>query len=568
MSRSYLHNILPVTAICLLQGCISDDLNLSHAKEFAVSIGDEGVTLPGVSSFDVPLSQLIEVSEESELMIDSITGDFLFYKKGDDMDSTVIRIGQGSICDGTDCYSTICLTSDSSVVLTPNKRFPDFGSLSFENTFFPSFPGDALKDGILDISYVETTLTIDFDYAFENVTGFDYLDQVEYVVPSFYDLVDESELIETNVPVNAGTHSHSIHVKGVRFDNKDLRDGDVAWVNPIYRCFELHGAFKIKGNVKSVNIAEYQSSNVPTLQSRLIVGTLGTDRVTGRFNQVELIDFPPMEFHDLPDFIQDEEVEIDVENPICRLSLKSEVPVNVTMNAEIIGIKDGAEISRVSVGRDYGTEEILFEGADEGEMKTTNIWLSRIPVDVPDSVEKNIVIPEIANIMRRIPDQFNFNLSASTDSTQQVTLSLSDEYCAIPTYELIVPLKMGPNMKIVYSKELEGMGEKLSHLDFTSLLVTANVINNLPLDIEIKAVAYDIDGAELGDVQIVTPASIPAYQTSNIELSLTDTTEGATLKKIETVSLKIYATSSEKLAGVTLNRNQNLRMEEVRVSIY
>lgn len=53
---------------------------------------------------------------------------------------------------------------------------------------------------------------------------------------------------------------------------------------------------------------------------------------------------------------------INVENPICRLSLNSEVPANVNMNAEIIGIKGGEEISHLRVGKDFDTEPILFEG--------------------------------------------------------------------------------------------------------------------------------------------------------------------------------------------------------------
>ncbi len=77
----------------LVPGCISDDLNLSKEKQLAISIGAEGLSFPGTSSFDVPLSQLIEISEGSELMADSITGDYLFYKLGDDMDSTTISIG-------------------------------------------------------------------------------------------------------------------------------------------------------------------------------------------------------------------------------------------------------------------------------------------------------------------------------------------------------------------------------------------------------------------------------------------------------------------------------------------
>jgi len=567
MRKQQIGLFICLVGLGLISGCISEDLNLSHEKVLAISIGEEGIVLPGESSFDVPLSQLIDITEDGELMIDSLTGNFLFYKRGDDLDSTIICVGQGSICDGTEDYSTMPLLDNPFVTITPNKRFPEFASLSFENTIAPSFAGDNVKDGIVDISYVETSLTIDIDYALTDVRGFEYFDKIEYVVPSFYDLEDESELVEMNVPVSEGTHSHQIHVKGVRFGANDFAAGDTAFIDPVSRTFYLRGSVKIKGTVKSMFLEEFNTAENPVIDFRLIVGTLGTSRVTGRFNQREVIDFDPIVFHDLPDFIQDEEVVVDVKNPVCRLSLKSQVPTTVSMNAEIIGDKGGVEISHVNIGEAYGTHEIKFPGAAEGETKTTNIWISRIPMEVPDSVDQNIVIPEIADIMRKIPDLFRFVLSANTDSTELTTLSLSEEYEAIPYYELVVPLQLGPNMKIVYTKEMDELGSKLKHLDFTEMNMSAHVINNLPLNVTVKAVAYDISGQELTNIALDMPVAIPAFGTSDFSFDFYSRTQPEEIKKIERVALKIYAESSEELAGHYLNKDQNLRMENVEISV-
>lgn len=561
--------VIGLFGLLTMQSCISDDLNLRRERVIAIGIGEEGLNLPGTSSFDIPLSQLIEISEESELTVDSLTGDYLFYKMGDDMDSTVISIGQGSICDATEEQISVSLFADTVAVLTPNKRFPEFATLDFECTLVPQFEGDILKEGICDLEYIKTTLSIDIECMIEGLNGVEYLDQIEYEVPSFYDLEDPSELIEKNVPV-VGLHRHEIHVKGINFRPEHLREGESIGIIRIddLQLFDFHGAVRIKGKAKNVNIEDFQQSHNPMFHSRVVMGSMGTTEVTGHFREREIIDFPPMEFHDLPEFIQDEEVEIDIENPICRLSLNSEVPANVNMSAEIIGIKGEEVISHLRVGKDFDTEPILFEGATMGTMRRTNIWISRIPVEnLPDTVDQNIVIPEIADIMRRIPDRFNILLTACTDSAQLVTLSLSEEYKAIPRYELVAPLKMGPNMKIVYTKELEELGSKIEHLDFSSLTLTAKVLNHLPLNIEIQAVAYDAQGEELSEVKIDKPALIPAFETSDIRFSLSCPSNDAYLKRIDKVELKILASSSEELAGISLNKNQNLRMEEVTISV-
>jgi len=566
LNKHFIYYLL-IALIGMLHGCISDDLDLSKKKTIAISIGGEGLTFSGSNSFDVPLSQLIDVSDDSELTIDSITGDFLFYKRGDDMDSTVISIGQGSICDAVEEYVSASLFSDTCAILSPSKRYPDFASLDFECSVTPKYNADQLKDGIAELIFVNATTAIDIDFAFEGVAGIDNIDEIKFEIPSFYELEDSTELSLKNISIS-GTHSHHIHIKGLSFDSSRLKDGEYIGITPIWRQISMVGKVQLKGKVKSVNIEEFQSSDNPMLHCRFTMGSLGTTEVTGRFAQREIIDFPPMVFHDLPDFIQDEDVEIDVENPICRLSLNSEVPASVDMNAEIIGIKGGQEISHLRVGTDFKTHPIRFEGAKKGEMRKTNIWLSRVPVEnLPDTVDQNIVIPEIADIMRHIPDQFNILLTACTDSTQEVTLSLSEEYKAIPTYELVAPLKLGPNMRIVYTKELERLGPKIKHLDFSSITLTAKVQNHLPLNVNIVAIAYDEEGEELKEVIVETPVLISAFSESEILFSISSPSNEFALKKIDKIRLKIYASSSEELAGISLNKDQNLRMEEVNICI-
>lgn len=563
----------------LFSACITDKYDFDKELSLGLSFAEEGLMLPFENDVDIPMSQLIELNDSSELKIDSLTGNYLFYKVKNDMDSVDVSVQHGSLCNGTMDDLDYMLHDNPDVVLTPNSRYPEFASMTFETLIVPSFDPDQLKESIRELVYMDVNLDIVVTMNYNGIEGLNYINELQYEVPFFFVVADKSELRETNVRAE-GLHSHTIHVVGVDFRRISPYKGEKIGIDPVTHRLDMHGGVRIKGTARTVNIADFKAANNPQINYRVSVGTLGTLGVTGRFYDQERVDIDPIEFDNLPDFIKDEEVSLDIENPVIRLSLWNQVPADISLNAVLTGMRDEKAISKLEIGSDYGTSNITFRGSKFGDEEgvRTHIWVSRRPVDhLPDTVSENVIIPEVMEIVRHMPDAIQIEASACTDSTKVITMSLSQKYKAVPAYEMVVPLKIGKDMKIVYNKDFEDLHKNLKHIDLHEIIITAQAENHLPLDMRMKMEAYDINGKEINGLNYEMPDlenPIPGFNgssilsagvISNFTISIKNAGSDNCLRQLDHLRLKIYATSSVELEGQFLNRNQNLQLRNIKV---
>lgn len=578
MMKKLIFSLFVIIAGCLFATCITDKYDFDKDVRLGLSFAEEGFVLPSESDIDIPMSQIISLNDSSELMVDSLTGNYLFYKIKDDMDTVSVCMQRGSLCNGTMDEMDYPLLNNPLVELTPNKRNPEFASLTFESVIYPSFEPDHLQESIRELFYMEVNLDIEVTMNFDRIQGFSYFNELQYEVPFFFVVADEADLIEKNVKAD-GLHTHKIHVVGVDFTRISPYAGDVIGINPSNHHLMMRGSVRVRGNAKTVNISDYESATDAQINYRVMVGTLGTLGVTGRFDQREKIFIDPIEFDNLPDFIKDEEVSLDIENPVIRLSLWNELPADIELDAVLTGLRDKEKISTLSIGSDYNTPALCFKGPKfgTGESLQTNLWVSRVAVDnLPDTVNQNVVIPEVMDIVRHMPDAINVDAYARIDSTKVLTMSLSEEYKAVPKYEMVVPLKLGKDMKIVYNKDFDDLNKTLKHVDLNAICISAIAENHLPLNLSIKMEAYDSEGQEIEGLTYVFPNidnpipgmkrfAMPADAISDVNIEIRNTGSINNLQQIDHLRMKIYAMSSAELQGQYLNRNQNLQLRNIKV---
>lgn len=561
----HLHSTLLLCAAICLHSCITDEYDLRKDIEVALSFTPDGFELGGTNSADIPLSQVIKLDEDGQLTTDSL-GNYLFYKKSHDMDTTTVCIGQGSLCNGTDDTFSFTIHDNPTLTLSPNRFDDDLVSVDFDLAARPSFSPDPQSESIRDLLYIKTSMAIDVDFYFEHLLGSTYsngtyIDRIIYEVPYFYDLVDPSELHEEYVNVTEG-HSHRIHIKGVDFTKQPDKASDYVHFDGATGAFTMSGEVRVKFHIQNVKAREFNQGKDAVAHVRVMAGTLGTTEVTGRFNKSEDVDVDDITFDNLPDFIRDEEVVIDIENPIIRLTLDNEVPATVSLNAIINNYRNGEVAHQLRVGDNYGTDRISFAGG-----RRSSVWISRQPVEIPDSVSSNVVIPNMMDLIRQMPESIGLQAKASTDSSEVVVLSLAQEYKAKPDYELVAPLIMGPDMRIVYKKDVTNLHDKLKHVDVDAIEFTAQVANNLPLDLRLQITPHDASGHVLSDIDIIVPEHLPAQSVTPMRCVLRNSSSERHISRLDRFSIKAYAESGEALKGQPLNKNQNLRMTDVNITL-
>lgn len=556
-------NIFFFFSFILLQSCVTDKFDFGKEVELSVHFSDDGLSLGGKNNADIPLSQIIELNDSGQLTTDP-EGNYLFYKSGKDLEPVEVSIGQGNLGNAVDAIITDHIKSDENTVITKG-RFMD--NLSFSQSWDIKYQNDHQEGAVRDFIYISTPMTID---VYSDFTGFtDFTDNVKltYEVPSYYDLADKSQLTETlTADQLREEHHHVINIIGVDFKRTELREGEKIGFNNYTGEMIMKGCVTVKGE-SVISSADYQKTNDPIMKSHIYVGSLGTKLVTGRFDKNEKVDLDPVLFDNLPDIVEDDEVVVDVENPIVRMSLDNELPANVFMDASLRSFKNDKCITQLNIGKKYGTDPIVFAGADETNCpKRTNIWISRIPTAIPDSVSSNVVVSNMMDIIKTIPEKVEILATANTDSTQILTLDLVYKYKATPRYELVAPLKMGPNMKIVYNTDIDDLHEDLKDTNIGELYFNADATNNIPLDLTVEVHPLNAKGEELSSIQIVKPEAIPGMSTKNITFRLINSSDNQ-MKSLDRISIKAYATSNETMAGKYLNKSQNIRLDNVKLQI-
>lgn len=542
----------------LLNGCIDDKYDLNKEIDIKVSFANDGLTLPASNTQLIALDQIIELNDSGQLIIDK-SGNYLFHKVGNNLDSTVVSIGQGSICNAVETIINYHFKEDQKLERTTiNERY-NTARLSFGIEYWPKYRPDVISQSVRSLEYIKTQLTISFIIYASNIDEFaSEISEIQYHVPSYYVLADSSELKETRVKTK-GTHEHIIHCKGVDF-NAAVASGEKIGYNNKTGEITFVGKMGMSCTINNAHMDEYDALDNPYMYIRATIGTLGTNEVTGRFDKTEKVDVAPIEFDALPDFIRNEEVVIDIDNPMVSITVDNELPAGAMVNASMRSINKGIEVARLDIGEKYNTEPIYFAPSSK-----QTVIVSRKPIEIPDTVSKNVVIDNMMDLLRIMPDKIEIEGFAHTDSSKIETMALNKDYIVRPSYELIAPLAIGKNMKIVYTKEIDDIHDKLKYISITNMTMLASVTNNIPLDLYAKIIAYDNNGNIIDGITFIQEEKIAANATSNIKIVLQGKAEE--FDQLERLTLKIYARSSEALQGTTLNANQALQLKDVKITV-
>lgn len=547
-----------LTSLAAITGCMDDTYDLSKDFEIQLAFDSDGVTLPTSSTGDIKLSQVMELEKDGQLKTD-VEGNYLFYKSGKTKEETTISVGYGSICNTAETNYTYHLKQDPALQTTVKYPEWNINTMQFTTKVSPDYKPDKLGSHVRALDYVDTPMAIVVELLDNNISGFaPYISEIRYSVPSFYVLEDKSELVETQVRTNQ-LHYHAIRCKGVDF-NAAQKEGEAAAYDSKTGQIIFKGEVKIECKIDFAYMDVYDATDDPHINIRVTMGSLTTDRVTGRFDKSEWVDIEPITFDDLPEMITDKEVVIDIDNPVVRLTINNEVPARALVNATLKAYKDGTESARLHIGETYGTDSIKFEG---GRKQT--VWISRKPTEIPDTVAGNVVVSDIMSLMKTMPDKIEIDGWAHTDSSQTVTMNLNHEYKVQPTYELVAPLIIGPDMKLVYTKETDGLRSKIKNLEISKLTLTGKVKNSIPLDLTATMTAKDEKGNEIKEIVLEQNQTIKGMGETNITLTLAGTPEN--FKNMDRLEIKAYAESNGEMAGHALNENQALRIEDIKVTV-
>ena len=225
----------------------------------------------------------------------------------------------------------------------------------------------------------------------------------------------------------------------------------------------------------------------------------------------------PIMLDDLPDFLDDPEVVLDLSNPAIFLNVRNTLPGIATTALKLTGTQTRQ------------TEEFeIVEG--ENRFELSDHYSTLRPEGYDDAAW--LRVEDLGGLVRQLPEKIDVEVMPVTLRTDNMPVPSS--FSVSLDYEIFAPLSCGPDFKLVYQDTERGWAsdlEDLDNVDAGYIEVHALADNDLPASLTLDVIPVDEYGhtvEALEPIRLSLPASV---SDSPLEMKVTPR-EGFTLNDI------------------------------------
>lgn len=566
-----------------LYSCVDNAYDLNNEIDKTITVGGD-LTIPGSSTEEMKLKDLLDMEDDSSVKADA-NGDYFIVQTGDPSDSDV-KVNEVNI-------------SGAALNFTPNDfsiNFPPAGSGSTKaEGNIPEDQGSidiniekkGIDPDIVDIekAYIKKeTYTISISTAatgdFEIVNGFQLVFPKYMTIgtddPNFGRYIDDQGVAHNNI-ISAknnvafvnGKADIDFYIESIDFtkegaefsryhvdengDESPVETPDMRGKITMGEMVNLDGSLSYEGSA-SGNIRFEIDITCENIDIAYVVDAIVDPDIN--------IDIKPIEINNLPDFLSDNEVELDLTDPRIFITLTNESPVPATMNATLVSEKDGVE-----------GEPVYITGIEVPANRTNyricihqNEKMAIEGVDYPPYIVENLNA-----IIRNVPDLVKMKDIETKAIQKPITANLGETYKITTDYEINTPLMFGAETKIKYTETMEGMSEDMENAEFENVEISMTAINKIPLGLELSAEAIDANGNKLENVEDIAPVTINAgndTEGSQQEITFTlKAKEGERMKNLDGLKLTVTGNGSEATSKIQMNEGQSLKLDNVKLKL-
>ena len=622
MAPIQIKQFLFVGALCagsafLTTACVDNSYDLSEDLDLTMGLGSNGLSVPMGNVEKIYLSDILSVDESVKLdaanqyylVEDGTTNfDFTIDKVTTKVDNPTLRTDAGKPALP---FNTVCEILDaagvSSITLPAVSQVFSGEAEGTESMDFSVTDISSDINAIHSVSFTPLKVSLSLEWFKSNAAlKFDLkeLREVEITLPSILHVVEGSvsegwtlakgnKLVAQSVAFNG---ANMMKIVSFTIDQAQLKDCSTIEKGEFSRELSISPEalhITMKGKADFVNTGSFTMTSNDYMDVRLYikVGTPGANnktnvyvtRAKGVFDplinpDVESIDIAS----ELPDFLQDPEVRVNVSNPTLKFNVypnnNVQIPADVDFYATLHSIKDGADqvdpVEFPKYTRLYkNTSNVIYFHQDAAPYDPTGL-----ETDAPGKKVQTKKVDNISSLINVLPDRIEVDLGANgADKHIRVVgeneVALGQKYSQVVDYTIYVPFEFKNGVTIVYTDETDGMNEDLKDYAADGIQISAEAENTIPLDLKATISAYDMNGNlipgiqfEEVDVKAGGGTDATAVTTAlTIKATLTDPN---LLKKLDKLEFKINA-ASEATSNAThkLVSTQYVQLKNVKLKL-
>lgn len=617
MAPIQIKQILFVGALCagsafLTTACVDNSYDLSEDLDLTMGLGSNGLSVPMGNVEKIYLNDILSVDESVKLdaanqyylVEDGTTNfDFTIDNVTTKVDNPTLRTDPGKPALP---FNTVCeilhAAGVSSIPVPADKIFSGEAEGTESMDFSVSDISSDIK-AIHSVSFTPLKVSLNLEWFKSNAAlKFDLkeLKKVEITLPPILHVVEGSvsegwtlakgnKLVAQSVAFNGANMKEIVSFmidQAQLKDRSEIKNGELT----IYPE-NLHITMKGGADFVSTGSFTMTSNDYMDVRLHIKVGTPGANnktnvyvtRAKGVFDplinpDVESIDIAS----ELPDFLQDPEVRVNVSNPTLKFNVypknNVQIPADVDFYATLHSIKDGQDqVSPVEFPkytRLYkNTSNVIYFHQDAAPYDPTGL-----ETDAPGKKVQTKKVDNISSLINVLPDRIEVDLGANGNDKHicvvgESEVALGQKYSQVVDYTIYVPFEFKNGVTIVYTDETDGMNEDLKDYAADGIQISAEAENTIPLDLKATISAYDmydnlIPGIQFDEVDVKAGGGTDATAVTTALTIKATLTDPNLLKKLDKLEFKINA-ASEATSNAThkLVSTQYVQLKNVKLKL-
>ena len=546
--------------------CTDDHYDLNEVDS-TIGVGSDGLRLPTSSTDEIQLSDVLELNESDVVKIQE-NGDYMFEQDGGDVTPArpmidIIQISKQSTTSEALVIPKNLITGINAMGKKTGVRKADnIGLEAAVNQF--DFSGNKPAE-VLSLKTVSVDANIKLAVSFSS---------------ALKSCVTKIAKLSLNMPsymsFTASTTSGDLSVNGNKITLANISTANEITLNIDINALDFNsgnngnngtlaiegGKIKMDGTVvmgveispSDINLSGLTSGDL-SITSQIQFPDFNVTGAQGRFSPtIDLGNLGEATINNVPDFLKDGNVVVDLANPQIWLTTNSDLTLAGYVDGVIKAYKKGQVIASV----DVNNINILANA-------TSKICICRNASLVDGSMFTQVIeVPTLSTLIRTIPDKLVFEANARADSKNEYAITFGRQYNISPSYTIKAPIAFAEDARIVYNDSIEDMNKDLKDLDFaegTYINVDANVENKVPAHLTVSAYAVDVNGKRMNDVSIVVSdvvagspnGTTPVVTPLNVKVQQK---KAGVLKNVDKLMFTIEGSAKENgniIEGVTLN---------------
>lgn len=570
--RPFIATALLLTSLGVTTSCIDNSYDLNKDIDMTVNVGGEHLAIPVGYTEQITLDKIIELDEGDDLQL--VNGEYHLLKS-DKIDETNTSVKMVTVNESSNPINSINVLNNVDYSQPGDVTVEDIESEGSVNTEAHGIDEAVIEIGSLTAN-TPAKLTLSFEINKTNSISYSdvTIDKMTITFPDFIKFEEGQSglngqvLTISNETLSSSTYTIDLYISEYVFGEK-YGDGNKVKEENGDRIIKIENQ---KITVKTdVTVHQAQGTGSLSITPTAILAAMTVSEVNGTIKPNMDVKPTEVELTNLPDFLQDEEVKLDITNPV--FSFKANNPLNeeIEMDGIMTGYKNGKVTKTVKIGSGNGGVPIKLKPSGN---KQQTISIVRNEKTVVETGATKVIVPNLNDIIETIPDRISVELKPAVKTDDYYTVNLGQDYVLNSEYNIDIPLSFGSGLKIVYEETIDDFDLDLEDVDIKKAIISITADNTIPLKMEIKnenVSALDVNGNKITDINVTVEGTITeskdgkSIATSQLNINLVSTKEGA-ISKLDGLFFKVTAVPGQ-ATDVQLLSSQWMQLKDMKLKI-